>query len=125
MHHPLPTRRDARVSSRRSNGTFARLRRKNQVARDSLRELLGGQDPVITALLAGLECGVIGDKAPGMDMVRLADCICYGFCFRLRGLALEGVSVRVGCSLVLNETQSHRRPRVFAEETQASGVHLC
>ncbi|CAM9348359.1 unnamed protein product, partial [Laminaria digitata] len=39
------------------------------VARDSLRELLGGQEPVITALHAGLECGVIGDKAPGMDMV--------------------------------------------------------
>ena len=67
------------------------MRRKNQVARDSLRELLGGQDPVITALLAGLECGVIGDKAPGMDMVRLADCVCYGFCFRLRDLRWRGL----------------------------------
>lgn len=45
-----------------------------QVARDSLRKLLGGREPVIAALHAGLECGVIGDKAPGMDMVRT---ICF------------------------------------------------
>lgn len=42
------------------------------MARDALRELLGGREPVVTALHAGLECGVIGDKAPGMDMVRFA-----------------------------------------------------
>lgn len=40
-----------------------------QVARDALQDCLGGQEPVIAALHAGLECGVIGDKAPGMDMV--------------------------------------------------------
>lgn len=40
-----------------------------QVARDSLRVLLDGEEPGIEALHAGLECGVIGDKAPGMDIV--------------------------------------------------------
>ncbi|CAM9513569.1 unnamed protein product [Pylaiella littoralis] len=40
-----------------------------KVARDSLRELLDGAEPGIEALHAGLECGVIGDKAPGMDIV--------------------------------------------------------
>eukprot|EP00752_Nemacystus_decipiens_P004012 g3675.t1 len=40
-----------------------------KVARDSLRDLLGGKEPGIEALHAGLECGVIGDKAPGMDIV--------------------------------------------------------
>ncbi|CAM9740717.1 unnamed protein product, partial [Hapterophycus canaliculatus] len=40
-----------------------------KVAKDSLRVLLGGEEPGIGALHAGLECGVIGDKAPGMDMV--------------------------------------------------------
>lgn len=41
-----------------------------QVTRESLRDLLGGQEPLITALHAGLECGLIGEKFPGMDMVR-------------------------------------------------------
>lgn len=45
---------------------------KTQVARDSLRGLLGGKEPGIEALHAGLECGVIGDKAPGMDIVSRA-----------------------------------------------------
>eukprot|EP00903_Cladosiphon_okamuranus_P006582 g6430.t1 len=40
-----------------------------KIARDSLRDLLGGKEPGIEALHAGLECGVIGDKAPGMDIV--------------------------------------------------------
>lgn len=43
-----------------------------QVARDSLRRILGGKEPEIAALHAGLECGVIGDKAPGMDMVSIS-----------------------------------------------------
>lgn len=41
-----------------------------QVTRESLRDLLGGREPLITALHAGLECGLIGEKFPGMDMVR-------------------------------------------------------
>ncbi|CAN0563159.1 unnamed protein product, partial [Ectocarpus sp. 12 AP-2014] len=41
-----------------------------KVARDELRVLLNGEEPGIEALHAGLECGVIGDKAPGMDIVR-------------------------------------------------------
>ncbi|CAM9620742.1 unnamed protein product [Ectocarpus fasciculatus] len=40
-----------------------------KVARDELRVLLNGEEPGIEALHAGLECGVIGDKAPGMDIV--------------------------------------------------------
>lgn len=42
----------------------------DQVTRESLRDLLGGREPLITALHAGLECGLIGEKFPGMDMVR-------------------------------------------------------
>lgn len=49
--------------------TLRRFSRNPQVARGSLRKLLGGREPVIAALHAGLECGVIGDKASGMDMV--------------------------------------------------------
>lgn len=45
-----------------------------QVARDSLRVLLDGKEPGIEALHAGLECGVIGDKAPGMDIVSCLIC---------------------------------------------------
>lgn len=62
----------------------------SKVARDALRELLGGREPVVTALHAGLECGVIGDKAPGMDMVRFCELLqfhpcCVLFPARLRG----------------------------------------
>jgi dipeptidase D len=32
-------------------------------------ETLFGQKPVVRAIHAGLECGLIGDKYPGMDMI--------------------------------------------------------
>ncbi len=32
---------------------------------------LFGEEPKIKAIHAGLECGVIGDKFPGMDMVSI------------------------------------------------------
>lgn len=50
--------------------TSPRVHNQPQVARDSLRVMLDGAEPGIEALHAGLECGVIGDKAPGMDIVR-------------------------------------------------------
>lgn len=41
-----------------------------QVARQVHQELFG-KDPAIKAIHAGLECGIIGEKYPGMDMVSL------------------------------------------------------
>ena len=32
-------------------------------------EKLFGKKPVVRAIHAGLECGLIGDKYPGMDMI--------------------------------------------------------
>jgi dipeptidase D len=32
-------------------------------------ESLFGQKPIVRAIHAGLECGLIGDKYPGMDMI--------------------------------------------------------
>jgi dipeptidase D len=39
-----------------------------QRARDTYKTLYG-KDPEIKAVHAGLECGIIGEKYPGMDMV--------------------------------------------------------
>ena len=39
-----------------------------KVARATYRELYN-KDPEVTAVHAGLECGIIGEKYPGMDMV--------------------------------------------------------
>ncbi len=39
-----------------------------QLARDTYKALYG-KDPAIKAVHAGLECGIIGEKYPGMDMV--------------------------------------------------------
>jgi dipeptidase D len=39
-----------------------------KVARSTYRELYG-KDPEVTAVHAGLECGIIGEKYPGMDMI--------------------------------------------------------
>ncbi|MDR1728664.1 MAG: aminoacyl-histidine dipeptidase [Acidobacteriota bacterium] len=39
-----------------------------KVARSAWRDL-SGRDPEVTAVHAGLECGVIGEKIPGMDMI--------------------------------------------------------
>ena len=38
------------------------------VAKDTYRQL-NGKDPHVKAIHAGLECGIIGEKCPGMDMV--------------------------------------------------------
>ncbi|MCG3118603.1 MAG: Cytosol non-specific dipeptidase [bacterium] len=39
-----------------------------QVARSTYQSLYG-KDPAVKAVHAGLECGIIGEKFPGMDMV--------------------------------------------------------
>jgi len=39
-----------------------------EIARSAFRSLFGGL-PKVTAIHAGLECGVIGEKIPGMDMI--------------------------------------------------------
>ena len=31
-----------------------------------------GREPEVKAIHAGLECGILGEKLPGCDMVRLA-----------------------------------------------------
>jgi len=41
-----------------------------QLAKRTYRELTG-KEPEITAIHAGLECGIIGERMPGMDMVSL------------------------------------------------------
>ena len=40
-------------------------------------EALYGKKPAITAIHAGLECGIIGGKYPGMDMISFGPTICY------------------------------------------------
>jgi dipeptidase D len=39
-----------------------------KVTKDAYRELYG-KDPAVKAIHAGLECGIIGERYPGMDMV--------------------------------------------------------
>ena len=39
-----------------------------QVVKDVFKELLGN-DPKVGAIHAGLECGIIGERCKGMDMV--------------------------------------------------------
>ena len=36
-----------------------------------------GKDPVVEAIHAGLECGIIGEKFPGMDMISIGPTIKY------------------------------------------------
>lgn len=40
-------------------------------------EALYGHKPAVTAIHAGLECGIIGSKYPGMDMISFGPTICY------------------------------------------------
>lgn len=40
-------------------------------------EALYGREPAVTAIHAGLECGIIGSKYPGMDMISFGPTICY------------------------------------------------
>jgi dipeptidase D len=39
-----------------------------KVAQDTYRTMFG-KDPAVKAVHAGLECGIIGERYPGMDMV--------------------------------------------------------
>ena len=40
-------------------------------------EALYGRKPAVTAIHAGLECGIIGGKYPGLDMISFGPTICY------------------------------------------------
>ncbi len=40
-------------------------------------ETLYGRKPAVTAIHAGLECGIIGSKYPGLDMISFGPTICY------------------------------------------------
>lgn len=40
-------------------------------------EQLYGRRPLVTAIHAGLECGIIGSKYPGLDMISFGPTICY------------------------------------------------
>ena len=40
-------------------------------------EALYGRKPLVTAIHAGLECGIIGGKYPGLDMISFGPTICY------------------------------------------------
>ncbi len=40
-------------------------------------EALYGQEPAVTAIHAGLECGIIGSNYPGLDMISFGPTICY------------------------------------------------
>lgn len=46
-------------------------------AMTSSYETLYGAKPAVTAIHAGLECGIIGSKYPGMDMISFGPTICY------------------------------------------------
>ena len=39
-----------------------------KIAKSSYQSLFG-KEPIVKAIHAGLECGVIGERVPGMDMV--------------------------------------------------------
>lgn len=39
-----------------------------QITKDAFQQLLG-KEPKVAAIHAGLECGIIGEKVPGMDAV--------------------------------------------------------
>lgn len=45
-----------------------------RVAKDTYRDMYG-REPKVEAIHAGLECGIIGEKVPGMDMVSLGPTI--------------------------------------------------
>ena len=40
-------------------------------------ERLFGRKPAVTAIHAGLECGIIGSNYPGLDMISFGPTICY------------------------------------------------
>ena len=40
-------------------------------------EALYGKRPAVTAIHAGLECGIIGGKYPNLDMISFGPTICY------------------------------------------------
>ena len=40
-------------------------------------QALYGKEPAVTAIHAGLECGIIGSKYPGLDMISFGPTICY------------------------------------------------
>ena len=40
-------------------------------------EALYGKRPAVTAIHAGLECGIIGSNYPGLDMISFGPTICY------------------------------------------------
>ena len=40
-------------------------------------EALYGQEPAVMAIHAGLECGLLGGKYPGLDMISFGPTICY------------------------------------------------
>lgn len=40
-------------------------------------EALYGKKPAVTAIHAGLECGIIGSAYPGLDMISFGPTICY------------------------------------------------
>jgi len=46
-------------------------------AMDASYEALYGRRPAVTAIHAGLECGIIGGKYPGLDMISFGPTICY------------------------------------------------
>ena len=39
------------------------------IARVSVKDVLGGEEPDILAIHAGIECGIIAEKCPGSDIV--------------------------------------------------------
>ena len=47
-----------------------------QLTKDTIKEL-SGKEPEIKAIHAGLECGIIGEKFSGMDMVSIGPDLKY------------------------------------------------
>ena len=58
----------SQISLSQQEPDFSRALLQVQVTKDAFQQLLG-KEPKVAAIHAGLECGIIGEKVPGMDAV--------------------------------------------------------
>ena len=76
------------------------------MTKDAFQQLLG-KEPKVAAIHAGLECGIIGEKVPGMDAVSYGPTITgahspdeqVSMCFTLSALEM-GIVLCVSCQSV-------------------------
>ena len=73
-----------------------------QVTKDAFQQLLG-KEPKVAAIHAGLECGIIGEKVPGMDAVS------YGPTITGAHSPDEQVSRQLHLQILMQTTLSNRK----------------